>query len=43
MTQKRYRDALRIYRRALVMENANKSELNKKINQLETILREKAH
>ncbi len=41
--QKRYRDALRIYRRALVMENANKSELNKKINQLEAILREKAH
>jgi tetratricopeptide (TPR) repeat protein len=41
--QKRYRDALRIYRRALVMENANKSELNKKINQLETLLREQAH
>jgi tetratricopeptide (TPR) repeat protein len=41
--QKRYRDALRTYRRALTMENANKSELNKKINQLEILLRERPH
>jgi tetratricopeptide (TPR) repeat protein len=40
--QKRYRDALRIYRRALDMENANPSELRKKINQIEIFLRERA-
>jgi tetratricopeptide (TPR) repeat protein len=37
--QKRYRDALRIYRRALVLENANPTELRKKINQVETLLK----
>jgi tetratricopeptide (TPR) repeat protein len=41
--QKRYREALRIYRRALALENANPSELQKKINQLELIMREGAH
>jgi Tfp pilus assembly protein PilF len=40
--QRRYRDALRIYRQALGMENANPSELRKKINQMETLLRERA-
>lgn len=40
--QRRYRDALRIYRRALTLENANSTELHKKINQLETLLREQA-
>jgi tetratricopeptide (TPR) repeat protein len=40
--QKRYRDALRIYRRALNMDNANLPELRKKINQLETLLKERA-
>jgi predicted negative regulator of RcsB-dependent stress response len=37
---KRHRDALRLYRRALVMENANTSTLRKKINQVEIFLRE---
>jgi tetratricopeptide (TPR) repeat protein len=36
--QKRYRDALRIYRRALGLENANKPELHKKINHLEILM-----
>jgi tetratricopeptide (TPR) repeat protein len=36
---KRYRDALRIYRRALVLENANTSALRKKITQVESILK----
>ncbi|HZE22249.1 MAG TPA: tetratricopeptide repeat protein, partial [Desulfobaccales bacterium] len=36
--QKRYRDALRIYRRALGLENANKPELQKKINHLEVLM-----
>jgi tetratricopeptide (TPR) repeat protein len=36
---KRYRDALRIYRRALVLENANTSILRKKINQVESLLK----
>lgn len=40
--QKRYRDALRIYRRALELENANPPELRKKINQLQIFLREPA-
>jgi predicted negative regulator of RcsB-dependent stress response len=43
LQQKRYREALRIYRRALSMENANPSELRKKINQLETLLKESAN
>ena len=41
--QKRYRDALRIYRRALTLDGANTSELHKKINQLEILLRERSH
>jgi tetratricopeptide (TPR) repeat protein len=41
--QKRYRDALHIYRRALGMEGANTSDLRKKINNLETLLKERAH
>jgi tetratricopeptide (TPR) repeat protein len=41
--QKRYREALRIYRRALSMDNANPSELRKKINQLEILLKESAN
>ena len=40
--QKRYRDALRLYRRALEMENPNSSELRKKINNLELLLRERS-
>ena len=40
---KRYRDALRIYRRALGLENANTSSLRKKINQAEIILKGPAH
>ena len=32
---KRYRDALRIYRRALELENANVAALRKKINEAE--------
>ncbi len=40
--QRRYRDALRIYRRALDLENANPSELRKKINQIEILFRERA-
>ncbi len=41
--QKRYRDALRIYRRALGMESANAPELRKKINNLETLMKERTH
>ena len=37
--QKRYRDALRLYRRALELENPNTPELRKKINNLELILK----
>lgn len=40
---KRYRDALRTYRRALVLENANAPALRKKINQVESILKGTAH
>ncbi len=36
---KRYRDALRIYRRALDLENATPSSLRKKINQVEILLK----
>ena len=36
---RRYRDALRIYRRALALENANLSTLRKKITQTETLLK----
>jgi tetratricopeptide (TPR) repeat protein len=36
---KRYRDALRLYRRGLVLENANTSSLRKKINQTEIFLK----
>jgi Flp pilus assembly protein TadD len=36
---KRYRDALRLYRQALGLENANPPALRKKINQVETILK----
>jgi tetratricopeptide (TPR) repeat protein len=36
---KRYRDALRIYRRGLGLENANTSILRKKINQVEIFLK----
>ena len=36
---KRYRDALRIYRQALGLENANTPSLRKKINQVEIILK----
>jgi Flp pilus assembly protein TadD len=36
---KRYRDAMRIYRRALVLDNANLSTLRKKINQVEVLLK----
>ena len=36
---KRYRDALRIYRRALGLENANTPALRKKITQVESILK----
>ncbi len=36
---KRYRDALRIYRRALELENATPSSLRKKINQVEILLK----
>ena len=37
--QKRFRDALRIYRRALVLENASHTDLRKKISQLESLLK----
>ena len=40
--QKRYREALRLYRRALELENPNSSELHKKINNLELLLRERS-
>ena len=40
---KRYRDALRIYRRALGLENANTPALRKKINQVEIILKGPTH
>jgi tetratricopeptide (TPR) repeat protein len=36
---KRYRDALRIYRRALALGNATPATLQKKINQVETIMK----
>jgi tetratricopeptide (TPR) repeat protein len=36
---KRYRDALRIYRRALELENANSSSLRKKIQQVEILMK----
>ena len=42
LKQKRYQDALRIYRRALGMENADLVELHKKIKQTEILLREGA-
>ncbi len=38
--QKRYRAALRIYRRALGLENANRTELHRKINHLEVLMME---
>ncbi len=38
--QKRYRDALRTYRHALRLENANTAELHKKINHLEVLMRD---
>ncbi len=38
--QKRYRDALRLYRRALTLENADITGLRKKINNLESFMRE---
>jgi tetratricopeptide (TPR) repeat protein len=41
--QKRYREALRLYRRALDLENANLASLRKKITKLETLLRERAN
>jgi tetratricopeptide (TPR) repeat protein len=41
--QKRYRDALRIYRHALTLENASPPGLRKKITELETLLKEPAH
>ena len=41
--QKRYREALRLYRRAQTLENANHPELRKKINHLELIMREPVH
>jgi hypothetical protein len=41
--QKRYREALGMYRRALSMDNVNPSELRKKINQLEILLKESAN
>jgi tetratricopeptide (TPR) repeat protein len=40
---KRYRDALRIYRQALGLENAAPSSLRKKINQVETLLKGQTH
>jgi tetratricopeptide (TPR) repeat protein len=40
--QKRYRDALHIYRRALAMDNSNQAALHKKINKLENLLRKRA-
>jgi tetratricopeptide (TPR) repeat protein len=40
---KRYRDALRTYRRALVLENANTPALRKKITQVESILNKASH
>jgi tetratricopeptide (TPR) repeat protein len=36
---KRYRDALRIYRRALTLDNANTSSLRKKITQTEPFIK----
>jgi Tfp pilus assembly protein PilF len=36
---KRYRDALRIYRRALELENANSSSLRQKIKQVEILMK----
>ena len=39
---KRYKDALRLYRKATELENANPGELRKKINNLEVILRERS-
>ena len=38
--QKRYKEALRTYRRAQDLENANHPELRKKIQKIEIILRE---
>ena len=40
--QKRYRQALQLYRRATEMENSNPAELRKKINDLELLLRERS-
>jgi hypothetical protein len=40
---KRYRDALRTYRRALALDNANLSTLRKKITRTETLLKEEPH
>jgi Tfp pilus assembly protein PilF len=40
---KRHRDALRLYRRALLLDNANTPSLRKKINQVENGLRGTAH
>jgi len=39
LQQKRYQDALRIYRRALGLENANTPDLQKKIKQLEIMIK----
>ena len=39
---KRYREALRLYRRATELENPNITDLRKKINKLEMILRERS-
>jgi tetratricopeptide (TPR) repeat protein len=40
--QKRYHDALRLYRRAQGLENADQAELRKKIKKIEQLLREPA-
>ena len=39
---KRYREALRLYRKAAGLENPNPTELRKKINNLELLLRERS-
>jgi len=40
---KRYRDALRVYRQALGLENANTPALRKKINRVESIIKGPGH
>jgi tetratricopeptide (TPR) repeat protein len=40
--QKRYREALRLYRKALGLENSHPTELRKKINELELLLQERS-